>query len=84
MQRPMSKRSPHSWKVRTAGEWDSPGPARHRNIDSHASVAHKRHTPTIMEKLPLYIGISALVLLGIYGLCMWMVRIEDRRQERRR
>lgn len=37
-----------------------------------------------MEKLPLYMFVFAMVLLGIYGLCMWMVRIEDRKQARRR
>lgn len=37
-----------------------------------------------MEKLPLYAGVFALVLFGIYGACMWLVRIEDRKRDRPR
>ena len=37
-----------------------------------------------MGKLFLHIGVFALVSLFIYGLCLWMIRIEERREQRRR
>lgn len=37
-----------------------------------------------MEKLFLYMGVFALVTLGIYGLCIWMIKIEEKREAKRR
>lgn len=36
-----------------------------------------------MEKLFLYMGVFALVTLAIYGLCLWVIRIEEKRDEKR-
>jgi hypothetical protein len=35
-------------------------------------------------RLFLYMGVFALVTLGVYFACEWMVKIEERRQDRRR
>lgn len=40
-------------------------------------------TPASAGTLFLHMGVFALVTLGIYALCMLMVRIEDRRVAQR-
>lgn len=37
-----------------------------------------------MEKLFLYMGVFALVTLGIYGLCLLVIRIDEKREAKRR
>lgn len=32
----------------------------------------------------MYIALFGLITLGVYAACMWMVRIEERREARRR
>jgi uncharacterized membrane protein YsdA (DUF1294 family) len=40
-------------------------------------------TPAGVGTLFMHIGVFALVTLAIYAACMFMVRIEDRRQAQR-
>lgn len=37
-----------------------------------------------MGKLFLHMGVFAVVSAVVYALCLWMVRIEERREARRR